>query len=116
MIDLTTLVTYVAIVFGFVFIPGPATLLTIARATSSGTKVGIATGAGIAAGDVIHTFMAIVGISAIIATSAVLFSIIKYLGAAYLVFLGIQPIVTKAPANLAGNALPIRADPALLRA
>jgi hypothetical protein len=52
--------------------PGPATLLTVARATSSGTKVGIATGVGIAAGDMIHTFMAIVGISAIIATSALL--------------------------------------------
>lgn len=43
---LSTLITYIAVVFGFVFIPGPATLLTVARATSSGTKVGIATGAG----------------------------------------------------------------------
>ncbi|TGP84811.1 LysE family translocator, partial [bacterium M00.F.Ca.ET.222.01.1.1] len=42
MIDLATLATYVAVVLGFVFIPGPATLLTVARATSSGTKVGIA--------------------------------------------------------------------------
>lgn len=50
MIDWTTLTTYIAIVLGFVFIPGPATLLTVARATSSGTEVGIATGAGIAAG------------------------------------------------------------------
>jgi threonine/homoserine/homoserine lactone efflux protein len=82
MIDLTTLVTYAVVVLGFVFIPGPATLLTVARATSSGTRVGIATGVGIAAGDMIHTFMAIVGISAIIATSALLFSIIKYIGAA----------------------------------
>jgi threonine/homoserine/homoserine lactone efflux protein len=74
MIDLTTLITYNAIVLGFVFIPGPATLLTVARATSSGTKVGIATGVGIAAGDVVHTFMAIIGISAVIAASATLFS------------------------------------------
>jgi threonine/homoserine/homoserine lactone efflux protein len=72
MIDLTTLAAYGMVVLGFVFIPGPATLLTVARATSSGTKVGIATGVGIAAGDMIHTFMAIVGISAIIATSALL--------------------------------------------
>ncbi|TGV75797.1 LysE family translocator, partial [Mesorhizobium sp. M2D.F.Ca.ET.145.01.1.1] len=50
MIDLSILIAYIAVVFGFVFIPGPATLLTIARATSSGTRVGIATGAGIAAG------------------------------------------------------------------
>lgn len=109
MIDQATLITYIAVVFGFVFIPGPATLLTFARATSSGTKVGIATGAGVAAGDVIHTIMAIVGISAIIAASAVLFSIIKYIGAAYLVYLGILAIIEKAPADLAGRSLPISA-------
>lgn len=84
MIDLATAIAYIAVVLGFVFIPGPATLLTIARATSSGTRVGIATGGGIAAGDVFHTAMAMVGISAIIATSATLFSIVKYIGAAYL--------------------------------
>lgn len=98
MIDQVTLLTYVAIVFGFVFIPGPATMLTVARATTSGTKVGIATGAGITAGDIIHTFLAVVGISAIIAMSAMLFSIIKYLGAAYLVYLGLKAIFEKAPA------------------
>lgn len=116
MIDSTTLITYVAIVLGFVFIPGPATLLTVARATSSGTKAGIATGAGIAAGDVIHTFAAIVGISAIIANSAVLFSIIKYLGAAYLIYLGIRAILEKAPTSFVSRALPITAAKAFRQA
>ncbi|MDX8465605.1 LysE family translocator [Mesorhizobium sp. VK23B] len=116
MIDLATLATYVAIVLGFVFIPGPATLLTVARATSSGTKVGIATGAGVAAGDVVHTAMAIFGISAVIATSAMLFSIVKYIGAAYLVYLGIRAILEKAPADLAGNALAMPAGKAFRQA
>jgi threonine/homoserine/homoserine lactone efflux protein len=107
MIDTTTLITYVAIVLGFVFIPGPATLLTVTRAASSGTRVGIATGAGIAAGDAVHTFMAIVGISAIIAASAMLFSIVKYIGAAYLVYLGIRALVEQVPANFASRELPI---------
>ncbi|OCK59584.1 LysE family translocator [Bradyrhizobium sp. LMTR 3] len=116
MIDPTTLITYVAVVLGFVFIPGPATLLTVARATTSGTPVGIATGAGIAAGDMIHTFMAIVGISAIIAASAMLFSVIKYLGAAYLVYLGIRAVLERTPANLAARALPISAGRAFRQA
>lgn len=116
MIDLTTLIAYIAIVLGFVFIPGPATLLTVARATSSGTRVGIATGAGIAAGDVIHTFMAIVGISAIIATSALLFSIIKYVGAAYLVYLGIRAMLERAPSAVAPQTLPISARSAFRQA
>lgn len=92
MIDTATLFTYIVIVTSFAFMPGPATLLTIARASRSGVRVGLATGAGIAAGDVLHTFMAIIGISAIIAASATLFSVVKYLGAAYLVYLGLQAI------------------------
>lgn len=116
MIDLATLIAYVAVVLGFVFIPGPATLLTVARATSSGTRVGIATGAGIAAGDVVHTFMAIVGISAIIATSAALFSIVKYIGAAYLIYLGIRAIIEKTPAYPAAGALAIPATKAFRQA
>ena len=116
MIDLSTLMAYVAVVLGFVFIPGPATLLTVARATSSGTRVGIATGAGVAAGDVFHTVMAMVGISAIIATSATLFSIVKYIGAAYLVYLGIRAIIEKTPADPAAGALAISADKAFRQA
>ncbi|ESY68933.1 MULTISPECIES: LysE family translocator [Mesorhizobium] len=110
MVGWTTLLTYIAIVLGFVFIPGPATLLTVARASSSGTKVGIATGAGIAAGDVIHTFMAIVGVSAIIGASATLFNIVKYFGGAYLIYLGIQAILAKTPSEpMDARTLPITA-------
>ena len=116
MIDLSTLMAYVAVVLGFVFIPGPATLLTVARATSSGPRVGIATGAGVAAGDVFHTVMAMVGISAIIATSATLFSIVKYIGAAYLVYLGIRAIIERTPANPAAGALAISAGKAFRQA
>lgn len=110
MIDQTTLITYVAIVIGFVFIPGPATVLTVARATSSGTRVGLATGLGIAVGDIIHTALAVLGISAIILASAFLFSLIKYLGAAYLVYLGIRAIFEKPPASVGKQ--PIALTPA----
>ena len=103
MIDQTTLLTYVVIVLGFVFIPGPATMLTMARASTSGVRVGIATGAGITAGDILHTVLAVIGISAIIATSAVLFSVIKYLGAAYLIYLGLKAILEKAPLDPSGQ-------------
>jgi len=116
MIDQTTLLTYCLIVLGFVFIPGPATLLTVARATTSGTKAGIATGAGISAGDILHTAFAAVGISAIIATSALLFSIVKYLGAAYLIYLGIKAIFEKAPAAFGQSQSPISAGRAFRQA
>lgn len=116
MIDRATLITYVLIVLGFVFIPGPATLLTMARAVSSGTRVGVATGAGIAAGDLIHTSMAIVGLSAIIATSALLFSIVKYAGAGFLIYLGIRAMLEKTPIELNGRTPTISAGRAFRQA
>lgn len=100
MIDTTTLATYMAVVLGFVFVPGPATLLTVARSSTCGTRVGVATGLGIAVGDLIHTGMAVVGISAIIYASAFMFSLVKYLGAAYLIYLGIQAIMSKVPQSI----------------
>lgn len=91
--------------------------MTVARATTSGVRVGIATGAGITTGDIIHTLLAVIGISAIIATSAVLFSIIKYLGAAYLVYLGIKTIIEKNPTSMNGKGqIPISAPQAFRQA
>ena len=116
MIDPALLLTYALIVLGFVFIPGPATLLTVARATTSGTKVGIATGAGITAGDFLHTVMAVVGISAIIAASATLFTIVKFLGAGYLIYLGLKAIFEKTSADLGQGRVPITAPKAFRQA
>lgn len=95
MIDQTTLMTYLAILLGFVLIPGPAVLLTLARASTSGARVGLATGFGIAVGDGIHTLLAVVGISAVVLASATLFTIIKVLGALYLVYLGVRAMAEK---------------------
>ena len=116
MIDPAILLTYAIVVLGFVFIPGPATLLTIARATTSGTRVGIATGAGITAGDILHTAMAVIGLSASIAAAATLFTIVKYLGAAYLVYLGLRAIFERADTDLGQGRLPITAPQAFRQA
>jgi threonine/homoserine/homoserine lactone efflux protein len=102
MIDHSALITYLAVLTGFVFIPGPAVLMTLARSASSGIRVGVATGIGIAVGDLAHTVMAVLGLSAILLASAILFNIIKYIGAAYLVYLGIKAIIerTETPLNM----------------
>ncbi len=110
------LIPYALIVLGFVFIPGPATLLTVARATTSGTKVGIATGAGITAGDFLHTLMAVIGISAIIAASATLFTIVKFLGAAYLIYLGLKAIFDNSTVDMGQGRMPIHAAQAFRQA
>jgi threonine/homoserine/homoserine lactone efflux protein len=76
-------------------IPGPAVLLTVSQTIKGGKKNGIYTGIGIAVGDLVHTIAAVLGLSAILMTSALAFEIVKYLGAAYLLYLGVTAIVTK---------------------
>jgi len=95
MIDIETLLTYGLVVIGLMLVPGPAVLLVLARATSGGRQIGFATGLGIATGDLIHTIMATFGLSVILATSALAFSLVKYAGVAYLVYLGVKAILEK---------------------
>lgn len=109
MIDQTTLTTYLAILLGFVIIPGPAVLLTLARASTSGTRAGIATGLGIAVGDLIHTALAVIGISAAVMASATLFTFVKYLGAVFLIYLGIRAIIEKVEPDYSGSRQTLRA-------
>ncbi|GAC1043604.1 LysE family translocator [Rhizobium sp. No.120] len=95
MVSLGVLTTYTVVVLGLMVIPGPATLLTLARAVSGGKRVGLATGIGIAAGDLFHTMMATFGLSALLATSALAFEIVKYAGVIYLIYLGFKAFVEK---------------------
>ena len=95
MIDAAALLTYAAVVLGLFLIPGPAVLLVLARSMSGGRRVGVATGLGIACGDLLHTVMATLGLSAVLMTSALAFSIVKYAGAAYLIFLGIRALIER---------------------
>jgi threonine/homoserine/homoserine lactone efflux protein len=98
MFDPALLATFVLVVLGLFLIPGPAVLLTLARAVSGGRRVGIATGLGIATGDLVHTLMAAIGLSALLMTSALAFQIVKYLGAAYLIYLGLRALFERAEA------------------
>ncbi|OUR75635.1 lysine transporter LysE [Colwellia psychrerythraea] len=98
LIDQTTLLTYVYILIGFVFIPGPAILLTLSRATTSGVRVGLVTGLGLALGDFVHTILVAIGLSSVIMASPFLFTLIKSLGACYLIYLGIKIFTVKANA------------------
>lgn len=104
MIDPAVFFAYTVIVAGFVFIPGPATLLTVARTTGSGTQAGLATAAGIAAGDVIHTVCAVIGLSALIIASATLFALVKILGAAYLLWIGLTTLFGRRAYSVSGSS------------
>lgn len=113
--EITTLLTYLAVLTGFVFFPGPSILLTLARASTSGTRVGVSTSLGIALGDVLHTVLAVVGISAVLMASAQAFWVIKMLGAGYLIWIGLRSFLEK-PDTSVTRARPITARQALRQA
>lgn len=69
--------------------PGPDSLLIMARSATQGWRAGVAAAAGIGAGTMVHVLAAAIGLSAILATSATAFTIVKYIGAAYILWMAI---------------------------
>lgn len=76
--------------------PGPDVLYIISNALKSGTRAGIVAGLGITAGCFVHIFAAAVGVGALLATSATAFSVLKWVGAAYLMWMGVRMVFAKA--------------------
>jgi threonine/homoserine/homoserine lactone efflux protein len=76
-------------------IPGPAVLYVVATSVDGGRRNGLVSVAGIHLGSLVHIAAAVAGLSALIVSSAIAFSAVKYVGAAYLVFVGIRRLVGK---------------------
>jgi threonine/homoserine/homoserine lactone efflux protein len=75
--------------------PGADMLYVATRSTSLGVKAGVVSALGIMTGCIVHLLAAVLGLSAIIASSALAFSIVKYAGAGYLIYLGINSYFSK---------------------
>jgi len=75
--------------------PGADTLYIVARGTTQGARAGAVAALGIGAGCIVHTLAAALGLSAILATSATAFALVKWVGAAYLVYLGATLLVSR---------------------
>ena len=75
--------------------PGPAVLYIVARSVQHGRTTGIVSAVGIHAGTIVHIAAAAIGISALVVSSALAFAIVKYLGATYLFWMGIQTFLTR---------------------
>jgi threonine/homoserine/homoserine lactone efflux protein len=74
-------------------IPGPAVLYIVFQSAEQGRRVGLASVAGVHLGTLVHVAAASAGLSAVIVASSLAFSIVKYAGAAYLVYLGIRKLL-----------------------
>jgi len=82
--------TFAAATFVVLVIPGPTILLVISYALTQGRRVAVATALGVAMGDLIAVTASMAGLGALMLTSAWAFTALKWIGAAYLVFLGIK--------------------------
>lgn len=78
-----------------VVVPGPAVMYIVTRSISQGRAAGLASSLGVNLGSAIHVLAAVVGLSVILASSAVAFSIVKWAGVAYLAWIGIRTLVRR---------------------
>lgn len=90
-----SLAVFVAATFVFLLIPGPAVMYIVTRSLTQGRRAGLVSVAGIHTGTLAHVAAAVVGLSAVLATSATAFTVVKWAGAGYLVFLGVRALLTR---------------------
>jgi threonine/homoserine/homoserine lactone efflux protein len=76
--------------------PGQDTIYIAGRSIAEGRKAGIASALGVGTGGLVHVIAATLGLSAVLATSALAFTVVQWVGAAYLVYLGVRLLVSRA--------------------
>ena len=93
--DTSSLLLFAAAATALVLIPGPNTIYIIARTAQQGLPAGMVSSLGVQIGTLFHVAAAALGISALLLSSAYAFAAIKYLGAAYLVYLGLRTLLAR---------------------
>jgi threonine/homoserine/homoserine lactone efflux protein len=111
-LDPRTLWTFSLAALALAVVPGPAVLYIVAQSVHGGRQVGVVSALGIASGGFVHVLAAVIGLSAVLAASATLFTVVKVAGAAYLVYLGIRVLLRPLDGSIGGR----RAEATLRRA
>ncbi|MET3442166.1 RhtB (resistance to homoserine/threonine) family protein [Variovorax paradoxus] len=100
--DLPHLLAFIAAGWLLNLTPGPDVLYIVTNSLRSGVRAGIVGGFGVLTGCFVHIFAAAIGVGTLLATSAAAFAVLKYVGAAYLLYLGVRMVLSRArpPADL----------------
>lgn len=93
--DAATIAAFAVASLALLVIPGPAVVYVVNRSVADGREVGLAAVAGLEFGSFVHVVAAAVGLSAVLATSATAFNAVKWLGAGYLVLVGVQTLIRR---------------------
>ncbi|MFG1703663.1 LysE family translocator [Nonomuraea sp. M3C6] len=93
--DIPTLAVFCAATLGLLLVPGPAVLYIVTRSVSQGRSAGLISVLGVHTGSLVHIGAAALGISALLAASATAFTVVKYVGVAYLLWLGVRKLMRR---------------------
>ncbi|MFP8781442.1 LysE family translocator [Hydrogenophaga sp. RWCD_12] len=93
--DSTQLLVFIAAGWLLNLTPGPDVLYIVSSALKSGVRAGIVAALGIVSGCFVHVFAAALGVGALLATSVMAFAVLKWVGAAYLMWMGVKLLVAK---------------------
>jgi len=105
--DMQLWITFVGATLILLAIPGPTVILVLTYALTQGKRVAVASAAGVAMGDLIAMTASLAGLGALVLTSATLFTAIKWVGAAYLVWMGIGMIRASGGASINQADVPV---------
>jgi threonine/homoserine/homoserine lactone efflux protein len=97
--DINHLLLFIAAGLLLNLTPGPDVLYIVTHALRSGARAGMVAALGITAGCFVHIFAAALGVSALMAASATAFTLLKWAGAAYLVYVGLRMLMARPPAD-----------------
>lgn len=93
--DASSLAVFILAALALLLVPGPAVLYIVARSVDQGRTAGLVSVVGVGLGSMVHVAAAALGLSALLVQSAAAFRTVKYLGAAYLIYLGVRRLVGK---------------------
>ena len=99
MIELSSYLLFLATCIALIAVPGPAQALVTARTLAQGRRAGGLTAIGLNIGTLFHSVAAALGLSAVLASSALAFAIVKYAGAAHLIYLGLRALFASAASS-----------------
>ncbi|HZF58617.1 MAG TPA: LysE family translocator [Rubrobacter sp.] len=91
--EASTFALFVAAALALLLVPGPAVFYVVARSVEGGRATGLVSVLGVELGTLVHVVFAAIGLSAVLVSSATAFTVVKWLGAAYLVYLGLQHLL-----------------------
>jgi threonine/homoserine/homoserine lactone efflux protein len=106
--DAATFGLFVAAALALLLVPGPAVLYIVARSIDQGRSAGLVSVLGVHLGSLVHVTAAAVGLSSLLVSSAVAFSVVKFAGAAYLIYLGVRALIAREePGEVEVRAAPL---------